>query len=267
MTVIHLSPGHGAFRRAVTVAALLAASGLALAGCKGSTSASGASGATTSASASASASAKSSAGGSGSSGGGSGTSLAADFPIAVGNTWVYESRVSGISHGTVTNKVTRVVPVAGGQRVRMSTITDAAGVASRSSLIYLFHADGSITVPFSEFSSEKVKLVSGRIMWPTSAELTSGQPLHSTLVFEAVGLRVTAHVVVRGDGTQSVTVPAGSYRAQVVTETMTEKVEGIRVNTRVKTWVAPGVGPVKDEVLSSSTVPSTVEVLKSFTKA
>ena len=264
MTGIHLTPDHTAVRRVVTVAALLAASGLALAGCKGSTSAAGTSGSTTSASASASASTKSSPGGSG---GGSGTSLAADFPIAVGNTWVYESKVSGISHGTVTNKVTRVVPVAGGQRVRMSTINDAAGVASRSSLIYLFHSDGSITIPFSEFSSEKVKLVSGRIMWPTSAELTSGQPLHSTLVFEAAGLRVTAHVLVRGDGTQSVTVPAGSYRAQVVTETMTEKVEGIRVNTRVRTWVAPGVGPVKDEVLSSSTVPSTVEVLKSFTKA
>jgi hypothetical protein len=263
MTGIHLTPDHTAVRRVVTVAALLAASGLALAGCKGSTSASGASGSTTSASASASASTKSSSGGSG----GSGTSLAADFPIALGNTWVYESKVSGISHGTVTNKVTRVVPVAGGQRVRMSTITDAAGVASRSSLIYLFHSDGSITIPFSEFSAEKVKLVSGRIMWPTSAELTSGQPLHSTLVFQAAGLRVTAHVVVRGDGMQSVTVPAGSYRAQVVTETMTEKVEGIRVNTRVKTWVAAGVGPVKDEVLSSSAVPSTVEVLKSFTKA
>ncbi|MGH3401704.1 MAG: TapB family protein [Streptosporangiaceae bacterium] len=79
-------------------------------------------------------------------------------------------------------------------------------------------------------------------------------------------LRVTAHVVVRAAGTQSVTVPAGTYRAQVVEETMTEKVEGIRVTTTVKTWVAPGVGPVKDEVLSSSAIPSTVEVLKSFTR-
>jgi hypothetical protein len=140
-----------------------------------------------------------------------------------------------------------------------------------SSFTYIFHSDGSITIPFSEFSSEKVRLISGGIVWPSQAQIASGQPLHSTLVFATsiVGhttLRVTAHVVVRGAGTQSVTVPAGTYRAQVVEETMAEKVEGIRVTTTVKTWVAPGVGPVKDEVLSSSAIPSTVEVLKSFTR-
>jgi hypothetical protein len=168
--------------------------------------------------------------------------------------------------------MTAVAPVAGGQRVRMRVITREAGVSARpSSLTYLFHSDGSITVPLAQFADEKVRLVSGRIIWPTTAQLASGQALHSKLVFGTtiVGhdLRVTAHAVVKGGGTQSVTVPAGTYRAQVIDETMTEKVEGIRVTTRVRTWVAPGVGPVKDEVLSSSAIPSTVEVLKSFTKA
>ena len=268
MTDYHFSPngGSGLARRAVTVAALLAAGSLALAGCKGSSSAAGGSGSTPSASTS------SSSGATGGSGGGSGVSLAADFPVAVGNTWVYESKVSGLGHGTITNKMTAVAPVAGGQRVRMRVITREAGVPARpASLTYLFHSNGSITVPLAQFTQEKVRLVSGRIIWPTTAQLASRQPLHSTLVFRTtvVGrdLRITARVVVKGGGTQSVTVPAGTYRAQVINETMAEKVEGIRVTTRVRTWVAPGVGPVKDEVLSSSAIPSTVEVLKSFTKA
>jgi hypothetical protein len=272
MTRYHLTSGGGLARRAVTMAALLAVSGLALAGCKGSSSASGSSGSTAPA---ATPSASSSSGGQGSGSGGgsgaSGTSLAADFPLAVGNTWVYETKVGALSRGTTINKVVRVVPVAGGQRVRMKVIDHLGGATvAPTSFTYIFRSDGSITIPFSEFSSEKVRLISGGIVWPSRAQLASGQPLHSTLVFATsiVGhvLRVAAHVVVRGAGTQSVTVPAGTYHAQVVEETMTEKVEGIRVNTTIKTWVAPGVGPVKDEVLSSSAIPSTVEVLKSFTR-
>jgi hypothetical protein len=274
MTRYHLTSGGGLGRRAVTMAALLAVSGLALAGCKGSSSASGPSGSTASASTTPSAGSTSGSGGgsgSGGSSGGSGTSLAADFPLAVGNTWVYETKVGALSRGTTINKVIRIVPVAGGQRVRMRVIDHLGGGAvAPTSFTYIFRSDGSITIPFSEFSSEKVRLISGGIVWPSRAQLASGQPLHSTLVFATsiVGhtLRVTAHVVVRGAGTQSVTVPAGTYRAQVVEETMTEKVEGIRVNTTIKTWVAPGVGPVKDEVLTRSAIPSTVEVLKSFTK-
>jgi len=274
MTRYHLTPGGGLARRAMTMAALLAITGLTLAGCKGSSSASGSSGSTASAGTTPSASSSSGGQGSGSggsAGGGSGTSLAADFPLAVGNTWVYETKVGALSHGTTINKVIRVVPVAGGQRVRMKVIDHlGTGTVAPTSFTYIFRSDGSITIPFSEFSAEKVRLISGGIVWPSRAQLASGQPLHSTLVFATsiVGhaLRVTAHVVVRGAGTQSVTVPAGTYRAQVVEETMTEKVEGIRVNTTIKTWVAPGVGPVKDEVLSSSAIPSTVEVLKSFTR-
>jgi hypothetical protein len=278
MTRYHLTPGGGLARRAVTMAALLAITGLTLAGCKGSSSASGSSGSTASAGTTSSASPAATSGGGqgsgsgGSAGGGSGTSLAADFPLAVGNTWVYETKVGDLSHGTTINKVTSVVPVAGGHRVRMEVIDHlGVGTVAPTSLTYIFHSDGSITVPFGEFSTEKVRLISGGIVWPTTAQIASGQPLHSTLVFATsiVGhqLRVAAHVLVKGAGTQSVTVPAGTYRAQVIEETMSEKVEGIRVTTRIRTWVAPGVGPVKDEVLSSSAIPSTVEVLKSFTRA
>jgi hypothetical protein len=74
----------------------------------------------------------------------------------------------------------------------------------------------------------------------------------------------------RGAGTQTVHVPAGTYQATVVNETMTVKVMGFSVGVDVRTWLASGVGPVKSEVstkaasLSSGIVSE--QVLKSFTK-
>lgn len=268
MTGIHLSPDRSAVRRAVTVAALLAASGLALAGCKGSPSASGSS------NSSATASATSTAGSGGHGSGASGTSLTADYPVAVGNTWVYQTQASGLSHGTVTSKMTSVAPVSAGQRVRMRVTSNSAGAKMlTATATYLFHSDGSITVPFTQFSTAKVRIISGRIIWPTTAQLKSRQRLHSRLVVEATilgrQLRIAARVVVRGGGTQAVAVPAGSYRAQVVEETVTEKVDGTLATTKVRTWLAPGVGPVKEQELTSaagSAGTSSVEVLKSFTR-
>jgi hypothetical protein len=65
-----------------------------------------------------------------------------------------------------------------------------------------------------------------------------------------------------------VTVPAGTYQATVVNQTMTETVLGHRANTVVRTWLAPGVGPVQSEVLNKGTAGGLLvrEELKSFTK-
>ena len=60
---------------------------------------------------------------------------------------------------------------------------------------------------------------------------------------------VTAHITVKGDGTQSVTVPAGTYTATVVDMTESETIAGITISTEVMTWLANGVGPVKTEVI------------------
>ena len=75
------------------------------------------------------------------------------------------------------------------------------------------------------------------------------------------------HVTIKGGGTQSVTVPAGTYQATVVDQTMAETVFGHRVNTMVRTWLAPGVGPVQSEVSGSSGEGLLVrQELKSFSK-
>ena len=78
-----------------------------------------------------------------------------------------------------------------------------------------------------------------------------------------------ADVTVQGTGTVTVTVPAGNYRATLVTMTMTENVGSYHSTQVVETWEAAGTGPVKTEVLiragGRSELTSTEELL-SFTR-
>jgi hypothetical protein len=264
-------------RRVASTAALIAAAGLAMAGCKSSTTSSSTGNSSNSGS-SASASSSSSASTGGSSSGGGGTTSSSDgvgyFPIGVGNTWVYETHLTSASTGTITNKMTKVEPDGSAQRVTMQVSTDLGGTTNKPiTVTYLFNSDGSITVPIGQLAGGIVKIKSGSIAWPSEADLNSGQPHSSTLVFDATiagrTTHVTAHVTVQGGGSQTVTVPAGTYNAHVINEIFREKIEGISVSLRLKTWVANGVGPVKSDLITKSgaaSVPGTVEVLKSFTK-
>jgi hypothetical protein len=196
------------------------------------------------------------------------------FPIAVGDTWTNIAILGGTQHGTSTNKVISVAPIPGGHRVTLQVSSTITGVpATTTSLVYIFHSDGSITVPFQQVGSTGVSVKSGSIIWPSQSQLASGQTTTSKLVVQihssALSTTVTANIAVKGLGTQTVTVPAGTYSATVVNETISEKVEGISVSTVVKTWLAPGVGPVKSEVFSSTLGASkaiAVDELKSFTK-
>ena len=79
----------------------------------------------------------------------------------------------------------------------------------------------------------------------------------------------TANVTVQGDGTQSVSVPAGTYRATLVNMTMVTKVGSFTTTAVVKVWTAPGTGPVKTEQLiraAGKTQFITTSALVSFTK-
>jgi hypothetical protein len=262
-------------RRAATAAALIAAAGLVMAGCKNSTTSSGTGNSASTGSASGSASSSASTGTSGSGGGGTtaGGDVPAYFPIGVGNTWVYETHLTSSGSTTTTNKMTKVEPDGSARRVTMQVSTGLTGTAKAVTVTYLFNSDGSITVPIGQLAGGIVKIKSGSIVWPSVAALDSRQPHTSTLVFDATIAghtdHVSAHVTVQGGGSQSVTVPAGTYQAHVINETFREKIAGISVSLRLKTWVANDVGPVKSDLVTKSgtrSVPGTVEELKSFTK-
>ncbi len=256
------------------LAAAVAATGLALAGCGASATGSG-SGTAGSGSGSASGSTASSGSNSTTTTTSGGTvSAPALFPITVGDTWVYQQKLTA-TKGTVTNQIASVTPGASGERVIMKSHTDLADLPhTATDAIFIIHPDGSISVPLTQVATTGVTIKSGSVIWPSAAQLASGQPHSSTLVVTIAEagrtMRVKAHIVVRGAGTQTVHVPAGTYQATVINETMTEKVMGFQVTLDVRTWLASGVGPVKSEVLtkagSLSNGITSEQVLKSFTK-
>ncbi len=191
------------------------------------------------------------------------------FPIAVGNTWVYKSVALGLS-STVTNKVLSVTPVSGGNLITMSNTDSITGTTTRGS--YIFHSNGSITYPSDQFGSSAV-VIKGGIVLPPASVLASGQSTTSAveIAFTSGTTKenVTGHITVKGDGTASVTVPAGSYSTTVVQMTETFSMLGYSSTIVVKTWLASGVGPVQSEAtidaLGHSELASHLE-LESFTQ-
>jgi hypothetical protein len=272
---------HSARARAGAAAALLLATGLVLTACGGGSSGgnsntgssntgnsnTGSSNTGNSNSPSASNSTSSS-----NSGGGSTSTTSSNsvpFPIGTGNTWVYTSAVSLTgTKTTVTDKMTSVTPVPGGQEVKMANTIN--GQATHS--VYIFHSDGSITYPFNQLGNS-VTVVSGSIQWPPASVIASGQPTHSSLKMALLEgtkkVDVNTQIVVKGEGTVSVTVPAGTYSATIVSMTETFSVLGHNETIDVKTWVANGVGPVKSEAIINLAGTSDIvsdQSLVSFTK-
>jgi hypothetical protein len=223
------------------------AAGLVLAGCGGSSSSGSAAGSNAAGSSPAASHSPGSGGSTAAV-----TTASVPFPVGVGDTWKYKT-----TYGKTVNRITAVTPVSGGQQVTMRSAITSLGTTTHDTAYYVVHSDGSISLPFSQFdtnsSTTSVKLISGNIFWPPADQLSSGRAYHDALKIEfsegGMEQKVTAHVTVRGGGTRSVTVPAGTYNADVVNMTMSETIEGIAVSSVVKTWLAPGVGPVQSEVI------------------
>jgi hypothetical protein len=264
---------------ALAVAAAVAVAGLALTGCGAASGSGSIAGATTSGAGSAT-SAGSTAGSA------SGTTSAAPaaavvssgslpFPTTVGDTWNYSN-----SNGTTSeNKITSATQVAAGEEVAMAIAFKDNGATTHSSWDYIVEPNGQIALPTSQFTSSMssaggtFKIVSGGIYWPTAAQVSSGQPIHSALVMEITiegkTEKITEHITSTGEGNQSVTVPAGTYTASVVNVAESADVEGYNLTIDDKTWLAQGVGPVQSELISvdgSTTSITNKQELTSFIK-
>ena len=190
------------------------------------------------------------------------------FPVAVGDTWVYET-VSTINnaHALLTKKVLTVTPVPGGHQVTMSsTLTPGPAPTLET---YLFYANGQIGFPVNEPHGVSVVSSTG-VTWPDAAGLASGRAYQSVLRIRlSSGQYETANVTVQGGGTASVTVPAGTYQATLVTMAMVTKVGRFATTAVVRVWTAPGTGPVKSEdviVTGGKAQLTTTEALLSFGK-
>ena len=249
--------------------ALAGVAAITLAGCGSAASTSGAaSGSSPTASTSGTASATTSAEATASPSGATGAGVSAPFPVAVGNTWIYQAVTSiNNAHATDTKKVLSVTPTTGGREVMMSdTVIPGSNTATQK---YLFYDNGQIGFPIS--SGHGITLVSGNgIVWPNAADLASGKAFHSTSKIKLTsGQYETADVTVQGGGTESVSVPAGTYQAMVVNMTILTHVGSFSTTLTVKEWTAPGVGPVKTvELIKSAgkTQTTSTEALLSFKK-
>jgi hypothetical protein len=180
------------------------------------------------------------------------------FPVAVGNTWVYQTQAGGQT-GRTTNRIVAAGPSSAGYRVAVSSTTDVGGSASTVVPVYTFYPDGTIGYPVPRVSG--VPGTGIDIRWPDAAGLASGK-IYRSVVHTQGG---TAQVTVQGTGTASVHVPAGTYRASVVLTTIYAQGQTVEVTI----WIAQGIGPVKTEVLvrAPGGTGLTTNELLSFTKA
>ncbi len=191
------------------------------------------------------------------------------FPVAVGNTWVYQVVASiNNAHALDTKKVLDVTAVPGGNRVTMSD-SIGPGTPVTTQQHYLFFDNGQIGFPVNE--THGVSVVSGNgVIWPDAAGVASGRPYRSVLKIKlGSGEFQTANVTVQGGGTQPVVVPAGAYRATLVTMSIVTKVGSFTSVSMLKVWTAPGTGPVKTEQFlkaGGKTQLTATTTLLSFTK-
>jgi hypothetical protein len=194
------------------------------------------------------------------------------FPVTVGDTWVYQTaaNVTG-ERGLTTDKIVSAGPAAAGYQVTMSETVDVGGSVITAQPVYLFYPSGKVRYPVTDANG--VSVTGGGVTWPDAAGLASGQAYHSVVrirVSQAgAGEYQNGNVTVQGTGTAGVTVPAGSYQATVVNMTITTQLGSYTTSVDVKTWLAPGTGPVKSEVLThggGKTELTTTNVLLTFTK-
>ena len=191
------------------------------------------------------------------------------FPIAVGNTWVYQRTASVDGARSIqTNRVLSVVPTSGGRRVMMSESTDLSGATTTEDDAFFFYSNGTIGYPVT---GGEVSVLSPGVLWPSAAGLASGRAFRSVLRVKVnkTGPAQDANVTVQGQGTHTVTVPAGTYQATLVTMTMSVRVGGFGSDEEIETWVAPGTGPVKSQVFllaGGRSKLTTTEELLTFTK-
>ena len=77
------------------------------------------------------------------------------FPVAVGNTWVYQTQADGQS-GRTTNRIVGAGPGSAGYRVTVSSTTDVGGSASTVVPVYTFYPNGTIGYPVPPVSGVPV---------------------------------------------------------------------------------------------------------------
>src|SRR5436190_849052 len=107
------------------------------------------------------------------------------FPVAVGNTWTYQTRAGGET-GRTTNKIVAAGPGSGGYRVTVSSTTSVGGSASTVVPVYTFYPNGTIGYPVPPVSTGPVK-TEVVIRAPGGTGLTTSELLSFTKATSVIG--------------------------------------------------------------------------------
>jgi len=129
------------------------------------------------------------------------------------------------------------------------------------------------------YTMEVVKVDGNLITMRTDVNVTTAgapdpAPTESTFEKKNISAVYTEAFTTNGEGTltwtsagsESVSVPAGSYSAGVINGKMNVTVDGVKLNQDTKVWISNGVGMVKEEVVTdtSGTKSTTIIELQSF---
>lgn len=204
------------------------------------------------------------------------------YPVAEGNVWVYTMTYADpVGIVTETETMTSVKPDGdGGAEATIhrefhyenGSLTDFS-----DDVTYLFHADGSIEVPFQSIpNADKTQVVtvnSGTMRWPSDAEFSAGtvKTGEISVSIEAGGQTFDELVTfeVFGAGEESVTVPFGTVTARKLMQNLIVSIPSFDVEVPVNatSWLQADVGLVRTEIPDVfGGTPITVELV-SFTPA
>jgi hypothetical protein len=168
---------------------------------------------------------------------------------AVGTSMRYDVS-DGSTQTTETLRVLAAHPADGG--IQLSVEADVTGKTART-LVYRVHPDGSESIPWDTALAVPdgwtLKVVSGEITVPAPSVLAAGTSQTSRLTLAESNGHETQDVLLtattRGVGTQRVTVPAGTFDAQVVVQRIVEAAGSKQVDVDVAYWLVAGLSTVK----------------------
>lgn len=199
------------------------------------------------------------------------------YPVAKGNTWTYEMKL-GKPIGTVTETetMTKLEPEGDGVRVTIERSYDYGSSSikdMKDSVVYVFHKDGSLEVPYQSLPTGEgatVTVKKGNLLWPTTDEFESKVKKKGTItasIKSSTGkFDEKIAFTIQGKGTKSVTVPFGTFDARVLDQSLSVSIPklGVKgISIRTTSWLAEGVGMVKTEVPGpTGGKPITVELVK-----
>lgn len=200
------------------------------------------------------------------------------YPVALGNTWVYRmTNPEPVGVVIETEKMTAVTPDGDDVRVtieRSFHYENGSSPDFTDSVDYIFHADGSLSVPYQSLpdtSGAQVEIENGEMVWPTTAEFEAGTPktgtINVTVTVDGSAFEQVITFSITGQGVESVTVPAGTFEARKLLQAMRVTIPSagmtdLPIDSTV--WLAEGIGQVRSEVpdLLGSGSPIVVELME-----